>query len=63
MSATEIIQQIKSLPERELDLVFASLLENSAWREDLADLLTIDARRNEASEPINDVFKELGIDA
>ncbi len=63
MSATEIIQQIESLPEDELDKVFASLIENEGWREDLLDLLTIEARRNEPSEPMEDVFKELGIQA
>jgi hypothetical protein len=63
MSATEIIEQLKGLPEDELDKVFASLAENKAWRQDLLDMLTIEARRDEPAEPLDAVLKDLGIQA
>ncbi|MDA1276381.1 MAG: hypothetical protein O2960_20380 [Verrucomicrobia bacterium] len=61
MSAAEVIKQIQSMSQDERDEVFATLLENEAWREDLADLLTIEARRTEPTRPIDNVFNDLGI--
>ena len=62
MNVTEVIQQIRSMTKPERDEVLSSLLGEESWREDLVDLLTIEVRRNEVSRPIDEVFKDLGID-
>jgi hypothetical protein len=63
MSATEFIQQLQAMPEAERERVFASLVENQEWRDDLVDLMTIAERRNEPTRPIDEVFRDLKIDA
>jgi hypothetical protein len=63
MSAAEFIQKLEAMPESERERVFASLVENQEWREDLLDLMTIAERRDEPTRPIDEVFKDLKIDA
>ena len=63
MSAKEIIEQINALPDDELNKFFAGLAENENLREDLLDILLIASRRNEPAEPLDKVFRELGIQA
>ena len=63
MSAAEFIEGLKAMPEAEREEVFATLLKNAEWREDLLDLATIADRRHEPSRPLDDVLKDLRIDA
>jgi len=63
MSAADLLDEITSLPESDRSAVFARLVENEAWREDLLDLITIAERRAEPSRPVDDVFRDLQIDA
>jgi L-rhamnose mutarotase len=63
MSAAEFIQKLEAMPESERERVFASLVENQEWREDLLDLMNIAERRDEPTRPIDEVFKDLKIDA
>jgi hypothetical protein len=63
MSAAEFIHELEAMPESERERIFAILVENKGWREDLLDLMTIADRRNEPVRPIDDVFKDLKIDA
>ncbi|PYL10306.1 MAG: hypothetical protein DME34_00850 [Verrucomicrobia bacterium] len=63
MSATEFIQQLQAMPPAERERVFARLVENQEWRDDLVDLMTIAERRNEPTRPIDEVFRDLNIDA
>ncbi len=63
MSAAEVLSELAAMPERERAAIFASLVENEAWREDLMDLITIAERRAEPTRPIADVFRDLQIDA
>ncbi len=63
MSAAEVLSELTAMPERERAAIFASLVENEAWREDLMDLITIAERRAEPTRPIDDVFRDLQIDA
>ena len=63
MSATEFIQQLQAMPPAERERVFARLVENQEWRDDLVDLMTIAERRNEPTQPIDEVFRDLNIDA
>jgi hypothetical protein len=63
MSAAEVIKELKAMSEGEREKIFATLAENPEWREDLLDLMTIADRRNEPTRPIDDVFKDLNIDA
>jgi hypothetical protein len=63
MSAAEFIEQLKAMPAAERETIFARLAENQEWREDLLDLMTIADRRNEPVRPIDEVFKDLNIDA
>ena len=52
------------MSESERESMFASLVENQEWREDLFDLMTIADRRNEpVHAPIDEVFSDLKIDA
>lgn len=63
MSAAEVIEELRAMSQEEREKIFATLAENPEWREDLLDLMTIADRRNEPTRPINDVFKDLKIDA
>jgi len=63
MSAAEFIEELKAMSDVEREKIFATLLENPEWREDLIDLMTISDRRNEPTRSIDEVFKDLNIDA
>lgn len=63
MSAAEVLNELNAMPEGERAAIFASLVENEAWREDLLDLITIAERRAEPTRPIDEVFRDLQIDA
>ena len=63
MSAAEFIKELKAMPEVEREEIFASLLADPEWREDLVDLMTIAERRDEPVRPIEEVFRDLKIDA
>ena len=63
MSATEVIAEIKALPETERDRVFDLLLADKTLREDLLDSLTIASRQDEPSRPLAEVLNDLGIHA
>ena len=63
MSAAEFIDGLEKMPASERERIFASLVENEEWREDLLDLITLSERRNEPTRPIDEVFKDLKIDA
>ena len=63
MSAAEVIRELKAMPEVEREEIFASLLADPEWREDLIDLMTIAERRDEPVRPIEEVFRDLKIDA
>ena len=63
MSAAELLEQLNRMPEAERTTIFASLVENQEWREDLLDLITIAERRGEPTRPLDDVFRDLQIDA
>ena len=63
MSAAELLEQLSAMPETERAAIFASLVENEEWREDLLDLITITERRGEPTRSIDDVFRDLQIDA
>ena len=47
------------MPEAERATIFARLVENQEWREDLLDLITIAERRGEPVRPIDTVFRDL----
>lgn len=51
------------MPDDERERLFADLVANDDWREDLIDLITIAERRGEPTRPIDDVFRDLQIDA
>jgi hypothetical protein len=63
MSAAEFIRELKAMPEVEREEIFASLLADPEWREDLVDLMIIAERRDEPVRPIEEVFRDLKIDA
>jgi hypothetical protein len=63
MSAAEMLEQLRVMPESERENVFASLIQNEKWREDLLDLITLAERRGEPTRSIDEVFKDLKIDA
>jgi hypothetical protein len=63
MSAAEFIEGLKAMPEAERERIFATLVENPEWRDDLLDLITLAERRNEPTRPIDEVFRDLNIDA
>jgi hypothetical protein len=63
MSAAEFIQELEAMAKSERERIFASLAENQEWREDLLDLMMIADRRNEPVRPIDEVFRDLKIDA
>lgn len=63
MSATDLIDKLNALPESDRSAVFAHLVENEEWRHDILDLITISERRGEPTRGIDDVFRDLQIDA
>lgn len=63
MSASEMLDELNRMPEGERTTIFALLVENQEWREDILDLITIAERRGEPTRPIEDVFRDLQIDA
>jgi hypothetical protein len=63
MSAAQFIHELEAMSKSERESIFASLVENQEWREDLLDLMTIADRRNEPVRPIDEVFSDLKIDA
>jgi hypothetical protein len=63
MSAAEFIEELKTMPDLEREKIFASLVNNEEWRQDLLDLMTISERRGEPTRGIDEVFKDLKIDA
>ena len=63
MSATDLIDKLNALPESDRSAVFAQLVENEEWRHDILDLITISERRGEPTRGIDDVFRDLQIDA
>ena len=63
MSATEVIAEIKALPDKERDRVLNYLVADAELRQDLQDSITIEARRHESSRPLADVLNDLGLKA
>ena len=63
MRAAQFIHELEAMSKSERESIFASLVENQEWREDLFDLMTIADRRNEPVRPIDKVFSDLKIDA
>ena len=63
MSAAELLNQLNLMPEAERSAIFARLIENEEWRQDILDLITISERREEPTRSIDDVFRDLQIDA
>ncbi len=63
MSAAQFIHELEAMSKSERESIFASLVENREWREDLFDLMTIADRHNEPVRPIDEVFSDLKIDA
>jgi hypothetical protein len=61
MSASEVIAEIKALPDMERDRVLSYLVTDAELREDLMDSITIESRRHEASRPLAEVLIDLGI--
>ena len=59
MSAAQFIHELEAMSKSERETIFASLVENQEWREDLFDLMTIADRRNEPVRPIDEVFSDL----
>lgn len=63
MSAADLLIELNALPESDRSVVFAQVVENEEWRHDLVDLSTIAERRDEPTRSIEDVFRDLQIDA
>ncbi len=63
MSAADLPIELNALPESDRSVVFAQVVENEEWRHDLVDLSTIAERRDEPTRSIEDVFRDLQIDA
>ncbi|HEX4638752.1 MAG TPA: hypothetical protein VH170_04635 [Chthoniobacterales bacterium] len=63
MSATEFIEGLKAMPAEERERVFATLAENPEWREDILDLITLSERRDQPARPLDEVLKDLNIEA
>jgi hypothetical protein len=61
MSATEVIAEIKALPEDERDHLLRWLVNDEEFREELLDSITIESRRQEPSRPLDNVLRDLGI--
>ncbi len=63
MSAADLPIELNALPESDRSVVFAQVVENEEWRHDLVDSSTIAERRDEPTRSIEDVFRDLQIDA
>ena len=63
MSEAEFTRELKAMPEVEREEIFASFLADPECREDLVDLMIIAERRDEPVRPIEEVFRDLKIDA
>ncbi len=63
MSVTDLLNELDALLESDRSVIFAQLVENEEWRHDLIDLITIAERRDEPTRSIDDVFRDLQIDA
>jgi hypothetical protein len=61
MTATEVIAEIKALPDTERDRVLSYLVADAELRKDLQDSITMETRRHEPSRPLTDVLNDLGI--
>jgi hypothetical protein len=59
MSAVEVIEGIRALSATERERVFESLIADPELREDLQDSLTLAARRDEPSRPLDEVLRGL----
>ncbi|HEY4283868.1 MAG TPA: hypothetical protein VGM62_12455 [Chthoniobacterales bacterium] len=51
------------MSKTERDKIFARVVANRQWKEDLLDMITIAERRKEPRRSIDNVFKRLRIDA
>jgi len=58
MSATEVIAEIKALPETERDRVLDFLIADAELRGDLQDSLVMESRRHEPGRPLADVLND-----
>ena len=68
MSATEATAEVfvtafKSLKPRQREAVLARMLEDKQLSADIADTLTLEARRNQPRQSFRQTLKELGIKA
>jgi hypothetical protein len=61
MSATEVIAEIKALPDDERERVLGFLIADAELRDDLQDSLFIESRRHEPSRPLADILNDLSI--
>ena len=52
MSAAQFIHELEAMSKSERESIFASLVENQEWREDLFDLMTIADRRKSRYAPL-----------
>ncbi len=63
MSAAEFLEELKGMSDADRERIFAGLVKNEEWREDILDLITLAERHDEPTRSIDDVFKDLKIDA
>jgi hypothetical protein len=63
MSAAEFVKHLRAMSKTERDKIFARVVANRQWKEDLLDMITIAERRKEPRRSIDNVFKRLRIDA
>jgi hypothetical protein len=63
MSAAEFVKHLKAMSKQERDKIFARVVANREWKEDLLDLITIAERRKEPTRSIDKVFRRLRINA
>jgi hypothetical protein len=66
MSATEATAEVfvtafKALKPRQREAVLEKLLADAELAQDVADTLALEARRNQAHQPLRAVLKDLGI--
>ena len=61
MSAAEVIAEIKALSSEERDRVIEFLVSDQELREDLQDILLLEARREEPGRPLEDVLRDLNL--
>lgn len=59
MSAAEVVAEIKALPPQDRGRVLEFLVSDKELREDLEDSLLLELRRNEPSQPLKDVLRDL----